>query len=95
MPFAPNIELQTLIDEYKYTIPELARSLRVHRSTIYRAVVNEPGTIRLRQGKRRVLRIPESVVRRVFGQMTVGQSSLTRPDVPGRSRQAGLEFNRD
>jgi hypothetical protein len=66
------------ITERVFTIAELADEKKVHPKTIQRYFLDEPGVLRFgtaggRGHKQRfILRIPESVVARVFGRMTVG-----------------------
>ena len=66
------------LDEPIFKPAELAKMTKYHESTIRRMFVDEPGVIRLGNpgGRHRrqyfTLRIPLSVVRRVFGRMTVG-----------------------
>jgi hypothetical protein len=61
-----------------YTTRELAKWTKLHRSTVQRLFVDEEGVVKLgcptRRGKRQyfTLRIPQSVVERVFRRMTVG-----------------------
>lgn len=68
---------QTLIGEPVYTAVEVAEAKKLHPSTVRKLFIDEPGVIRLgRWGSRRsrsyfTLRIPESVVNRVFARMTV------------------------
>jgi hypothetical protein len=64
-----------------YTAAELATAKRLHPTTIRKLFVNEPGVIRFAIGRRLgrrhyySLRIPHSVVERVFGRMTVSGPS--------------------
>ncbi len=70
--------VQNRKDERKFTPEEVAKAYKLHPSTVRRKFVDEPGVIRLgNSGGRRkrqyyTLRIPLSVVERVFGRMTVG-----------------------
>ena len=63
--------------EEVFTSEELGKRLKVHPSTIRKIFVDEPGVIRLGHpggpGRSQYfsLRIPASVVRRVFGRMRV------------------------
>jgi len=65
-------------DETVYTPAEVAKLKKLHPGTIREIFLDEPGVIRLghpAKGNRRqyfTLRIPASVVARVFGRMTVG-----------------------
>ena len=65
-------------DETVYTPAEVAKLKKLHPGTIREIFLDEPGVIRLghpAKGTRRqyfTLRIPASVVARVFGRMTVG-----------------------
>ncbi len=65
------------VEERKYTAIELAKEFKLHPDTIRKMFMDEAGTIKLgrpgARGRRQryVLRIPESVVRRVFGRITV------------------------
>lgn len=74
--------LPTLLPGEIYHKPiELAKRFRAHPTTIRKTFLNEEGVIKLghpARGKRRqyfTLLIPESVVQRVFGKMTVGAAS--------------------
>jgi hypothetical protein len=64
-----------------FTCEELGTANKLHSSTIRKIFVDEPGVIRLGRpggrGRRQyfTLRIPASVVARVFGRMTVGAVS--------------------
>jgi hypothetical protein len=68
---------QPLFDEPFFTPDELAADFGVHRTTIVRTFIDEPGVIRYgRPGSRKkrqyfTLRIPKSVAERVFARMTV------------------------
>lgn len=63
--------------ERVYTSDEVALDKKLHPSMVRKLFVDEPGVIRIghagRHGRRQYfcLRIPESVVKRVFGRMTV------------------------
>src|SRR3954449_682087 len=65
------------LKERQYTPQELAELYRVHRTTITRLFIDEPGVWRAghpaTRGKRQrfTLRIPETVAKRVFARMTV------------------------
>jgi hypothetical protein len=67
------------IVELKFTVEELAAQHKVHRSTIQKLFVDEPGVIRFGHGGSRkkrqyfTLRIPVSVAVRVFNRMTVSR----------------------
>lgn len=71
-------DFQTLIDEPKLSPQEIAKKYGLHASKVRRIFVDEPGVIRIghsatRQKKQYfTLRIPLSVVLRVFDRMTVG-----------------------
>ena len=73
---APQTTTET--DEAIFTAEELAASKRLHPSTIRKMFMNQPGVIRLGHpasaGRQQyfTLRIPSSVARRVFADMTVG-----------------------
>jgi hypothetical protein len=64
-----------------YTPDELAARKKVHRTTIVRLFIDEPGVIRIGHGATRnkrqhyTLRIPHSVAERVFRRMTVGSAN--------------------
>jgi hypothetical protein len=70
-------DLQVLIDEPKLTAQEVGRRYGLHPSKIRRIFVDEPGVIRIGHPATRhkkqyfSLRIPLSVVVRVFERMTV------------------------
>jgi hypothetical protein len=69
-------ELDALDDE-KLTPEEIAREYKQHVSTVRKRFFDEPGVIRIGhptlRNKRQyfTLRIPRSVVNRVYGRMTV------------------------
>jgi hypothetical protein len=71
------MEKTNLPDEF-LTCTEVALSKKLHPATIRKMFLDEPGVIRLGHSGRRdrrqyyTLRIPSSVVQRVFGRMTVG-----------------------
>jgi hypothetical protein len=65
------------LEELKFTPEEIARSHKLHPTTVRRMFLDEAGVIRMGHGSGRgrrqyyTLRIPASVVRRVFARMTV------------------------
>lgn len=65
------------LDEPVFTAEEIATSKKLHPATVRRMFLDEPGVIRMGHGPVRgrgqyfTLRIPASVLRRVFGRMTV------------------------
>jgi len=65
-------------DERIFTPDEIAQKFKMHRTTVQKTFIDEPGVIRYghprRAGRRRyfTLRIPAHVVERVFARMTVG-----------------------
>lgn len=66
------------LEEPKFTPEEIAKSHKLHPTTVRRMFLDEPGVIRMGHGSGHrglgqyyTLRIPASVVRRVFGRMTV------------------------
>jgi hypothetical protein len=67
-----------VMDEQIFTPDDLAERTKLHRDTIRKMFIDEPGVLRVGhgtiRGKRQYfqLRIPESVARRVFARMTVG-----------------------
>jgi hypothetical protein len=67
-----------ILDEPVYTPAEVGKLTKFHPAKIREIFVDEPGVIRLGHpaiGRRRqyyTLRIPQSVMERVFGRMTVG-----------------------
>ena len=71
-------EIPNALDEPVFTPTEIAKTKKLHPGKIRELFVDEPGVIRLghaAKGNRRqyfTLRIPASVVARVFGRMTVG-----------------------
>jgi hypothetical protein len=71
------MEMPNAINEPVFTAEELARSRKLHPSTIRKMFLDEPGVIRLghsgRRGKRQyfTIRIPQSVAERVFGRLMV------------------------
>jgi hypothetical protein len=71
-------EASNALEEKVYTPEELAKSTKLHPSTIRKLFAEEPGVIRLGYppagGHRRyyTIRIPRSVAERVLGNMTVG-----------------------
>jgi hypothetical protein len=74
------------LEEKQYTPHELAKLYKVHRTTITRLFIDEPGVWRAghtatrTKRQRFTLRIPESVVKRVFARMTVkGDPFRPRP----------------
>jgi hypothetical protein len=73
--------LTTQTFEPVFTAEELGKQKKLHPATIRKIFIDEPGVIRLgsagRRGRRQryTLRIPESVVTRVFGRLTVGGGS--------------------
>jgi hypothetical protein len=75
-------ELQKLIDEPKLTSKEVADKYDLHPSKVRRIFQDEPGVIRIGHPATRTrkqyytLRIPLSVVARVFGRMTVRAEEL-------------------
>jgi hypothetical protein len=75
---APSMAIKTA-RERKYKPQEIADEYGLHVKTVRDLFLNKPGVIRIghpaREDKRRhfTLRIPESVVRRVFGALTVKQ----------------------
>ena len=76
MPNAPELPIPI---EVIYTPEELAKATKLHVTTIRKRFAEEPGVLRLGHpaiGRRRqyfTLRIPASVVQRVFARMTVGR----------------------
>jgi hypothetical protein len=62
------------IDEPHFTTRQLARSHNLHQSTIRKLFRGEADVIRLGHGR---LRIPQSVVRRVFGRLSIGGDKST------------------
>lgn len=74
------METTTVFDERKYTPRELAATHHLHESPIRRIFHDQPGVIRIgAAGSARShlrLRIPESVARRVFAEMTVGSERI-------------------
>lgn len=63
--------------ERHWTVPDLAAAINLSCDTIRRIFSDEPGVIRIfkpKKNKRRhvMLLIPESIVLRVFGRMTIG-----------------------
>jgi len=56
-----------------YSVAEAARLLGCSMRTVVRLFESEPGVVILRKpmGKRRTLKIPRAVYRRVIGKMTV------------------------
>ncbi|MGA8595762.1 MAG: hypothetical protein WB676_13680 [Bryobacteraceae bacterium] len=77
MPKVPNAHIE--LEEQFYTPQELAALFKVHRTTITRLFIDEPGVWRAGHAttrskrQRYTLRIPASVVERVFRRMTVGE----------------------
>jgi hypothetical protein len=77
MPNTLELPIAPIAIEVNYTPEELAKLMKWHVATIRKRFVNEPGVVRLghpANGRRRqyyTLRIPQSVVARVFGAMTV------------------------
>ena len=73
------VEMDTLqeLNEPKYTPEEIGEIYKLHPSTVRKRFVDEPGVIRMghpgsqRRRQHFTLRIPASVVARVFGKMTV------------------------
>jgi len=71
-------ETPNAVDEPVYTPSEIAKLKKLHPGKIREIFLDEPGVIRLghpTSGRKRqyfTLRIPASVVARVFGRMTVG-----------------------
>ena len=69
--------LNPLDQEQHLTVDEIAAPLKLHRETVRRLFVNEPGVVRIghaaTKSKRRyfTLRIPPSVRDRVFARMAV------------------------
>jgi hypothetical protein len=65
--------------ERKYRPQEIAAEYRLHVKTVRTLFLDEPGVIRIGHPTLRhkrqhyTLRIPESIVRRVFGALTVGK----------------------
>jgi hypothetical protein len=65
------------LDEPVFTAEEVAVARKLHPTTVRRMFLDEPGVIRMGHGPVRgrgqyfTLRIPASVVRRVFERMTV------------------------
>jgi hypothetical protein len=65
------------LNEPKFTPEEISEIFKLHPSTVRKRFVDEPGVIRMghpgSRGRRQhyTLRIPASVVARVFGAMTV------------------------
>ena len=72
------LDTKTDTSETVFTADEVAAAKKLHPSTVRRMFLDEPGVIRLgspggRYRKQRfILRIPASVVERVFRRMTVG-----------------------
>lgn len=70
-------DTQHPLDEPVSTVDELAKQLKMHRSTVTRLFIDEPGVIRYGHSRLRgkkqyyTLRIPASVVQRVIGRMKV------------------------
>ena len=62
------------LDESFLTTRELAESYHLHPATIRKLFRNADGVIRLGHGR---LRIPYSVVQRVFARVTVGREATT------------------
>ncbi|MCU1339312.1 MAG: hypothetical protein JWO19_4893 [Bryobacterales bacterium] len=66
-----------VLNEEIFTAEEIAESYSLHAATVRKIFTDEPGVIRLGRpahGRRRqyfTLRIPASVVKRVFARMTV------------------------
>lgn len=73
------------INETYNTPKELAERAKLHESTIRKMFMDEPGVVRIghaARGRKQqyfTLRIPESVVQRVFGRMTVSPDTPRRP----------------
>jgi hypothetical protein len=85
-------DLQAVVDEPKLTPQQVAKLYGLHPSKVRRIFVDEPGVIRIghsatRQKKQYFsLRIPLSVVVRVFDRMTVGGRDLRTPTLLQRGR---------
>ena len=66
------------LSEQKFTTNELAAKAKLHPSMIRKLFMDEPGVIRVGHDGGRLKRqyfkllIPESVAKKVFGRMTVG-----------------------
>ena len=61
--------------EKQYTVEELAAMWKLHRKTIVRMFENEPGVLKIKgpgergsNSNRKTLRIPQSVMERVYGE---------------------------
>jgi hypothetical protein len=71
------LDTQHPLDEPVFTVDELAKQLKLHRSTVTRLFLDEEGTIRLGHARLRgkkqyfTLRIPASVAQRVISRMKV------------------------
>lgn len=79
-------DLQLLLDEPKFSPQQVSQKYGLHPSKVRRIFLDEPGVIRIGHPATRTrkqyftLRIPLSVVARVFGQMTVGHDEFRAPD---------------
>jgi hypothetical protein len=70
--------LPATVMEQHYSVAEIAKKWRMGESTVYEIFRDEPGVIRKTkevQGKRTygLLRVPESVARRVYEGMVIGR----------------------
>jgi hypothetical protein len=59
----------TLMQEFQYTAEGLALEWNVSDQKIYRMFKDEPGVIRIGNGPRKMMRIPESVALRVYNRL--------------------------
>lgn len=63
---------QDTFTEKHYTLKEVAEHLKVSHDTARRLVMNEPGVVHVRLGKKKALTkyvVPESVLRRIYNRM--------------------------
>jgi hypothetical protein len=64
----PSISRDTSYQEKHYRIGELAETWGIGRTTLRLLVMDEPGVVKMRQGRKKALTtysIPESVARRI------------------------------
>ncbi len=65
----------TPASERHYSVQEVARLWRVSDDTVRRTFSGEPGVLAIGNGKRALLRIPESVLARVHRRMSNGENT--------------------